>query len=278
MILVFLGAVLAADPVVVPFEELPSGHLVVPCTIGGRGPYRFVVDTGANAFVIDPEVAVELGFDLAKVPQKKVHTADGQPVAIPMLVLRDVRMGARVLSRAPSIVTDVELLLGDSGVVGILGRDMFVGDRLEVDFPRHELRVLDSSRDEDALLLTRLRGGLSGVRMANGLTVILDLGADISVLNAAGAQLLGAPVAPPIAGVASGLTGTIDTTSWVQLPPLDLGDPTPGGPVPVIELGVFETLRLHDVPTLLLGVDQMQGRVLAIDYGSKTVSLRLPER
>jgi predicted aspartyl protease len=278
MIFTFVAALFATEPIVVPFEELPSGHLVVPCTIEGHGPYRFVVDTGANAFVIDPEVAAELGFDLTKAPHKKVHAADGQAVAIPILVLRDVRLGARVLRRAPSIVTDVDALLGESGIVGILGRDMFVGDRLEVDFPRRELRVLDSFLDEDALPLTRLRGGLSAVEMADGLTVIIDLGADISVLNSPGALLLAAPAATPVAGVASGLTGPIETTSWVQLPPLDLGDPTPGGAVPVVDLGVFETLRLKDSPALLLGVDQMQGRVLAIDYGAKTISLRTADR
>ena len=274
MLLAFLVVALAAEPVVVPFEELPSGHLVVPCTIDGHGPYRFVVDTGANSFVIDPDVAEELGIDVATLPRKKVHAADGDALAIPVVVLRDVRLGARVLRRAPSVVTEVEPLVGESGVVGILGHDMFTGDRLEVDFPRHELRVLDSSDDPHSLALVRLRGGLSGVQLANGLTVIVDLGAGTSVLNSAGARLLGAASAEPIAGAAAGLTGAIETRSWVQLPPLDLGDPTPGGSVPVVDLGLFEVLRLHDVPALLLGVDQMQGRVLAIDYGARTVSLR----
>jgi predicted aspartyl protease len=275
MLLAFLRAALAADAVVVPFEELPSGHLVVPCTIDGHGPYRFVVDTGANSFVIDPDVASELGIDIAKAPHKKVHAADGRAVSIPVLVLRDVRLGARLLRRADAVVTDVDPLVGESGVVGILGQDMFLGDRLEVDFPRRQLRVLDSSDEAGALPLARLRGGLSGVRLPNGLTVIVDLGADISVLNAAGAALLGAVAAEPIAGAAASLTGAIETRSWVRLPPIDLGDPTPGGSVPVVDIGLFQVLRLHEEPALLLGVDQMQGRILAIDYGAKTVSLRL---
>jgi predicted aspartyl protease len=275
MLLAFLGTVFAADSVLVPFEELPSGHLVVPCTIDGHGPYRFVVDTGANAFVIDPDVAKELDIDLAKVPHRKAHAADGAPVSVPVVELSDVRLGTRVLRRASSVVADVDALVGEPGVRGILSQEMFAGDRLEVDFPRHELRVLDTHDEANALPLVRLRGGLSGVRLSNGLTVILDLGADISVLNSAGAALLGADPADPIAGAASGLTGTIETRTWVQLVPIDLGDPTPGGAVPVVDLGLFEVLRLHDEPALLLGVDQMQGRVLAIDYGAKTVSLRV---
>jgi hypothetical protein len=275
MLLAFLGTVFAADAVVVPFEELPSGHLVVPCTIEGHGPYRFVVDTGANSFVIDPDVANELGIDLAKAPRKKVHAADGAPVSIPVLVLSDVRLGTRVLRRTPAVVTDVDALVGESDIRGILSQDMFAGDRLEIDFPRHELRVLDTHDDSDAMPIVHLRGGLSAVRLSNGLTVILDLGADISVLNAEGAALLRAGAAEAVAGAAAGLTGTIETRTWVLLPPIDLGDPTPGGVVPVVDLGLFDVLRLHDDPALLLGVDQMQGRVLAIDYGGKTVSLRV---
>jgi hypothetical protein len=276
MLLAFLGAVFAADPVVVPFEELPSGHLVVLCTIDGHGPYRFVVDTGANAFVIDPDVAKELDIDLTKVAHQKAHAADGAPMSVPVVELRDVRLGTRVLRRTPSVVSDVDALVGEPGVLGILSQDMFAGDRLEVHFPRHELRVLDTHDDADAMRLVRLRGGLSGVRLSNGLTVILDLGADISVLNSAGAALLGAVQAEPLTGEAAGLTGAIETRTWVTLPPIDLGDPTPGGVVPVVDLGLFDVLRLHDEPALLLGVDQMQDRVLAIDYGAKTVSLRVP--
>lgn len=276
MLLVFLGTLFAAEPVVVPFEELPSGHLVVPCTIDGHGPYRFVVDTGANAFVIDPDLAKELGIDLATASHQKAHAADGAPVSVPVVTLRDVRLGTRTLRRTESVVTDVDTLVGESGVLGILSQDMFAGDRLEVHFSLHELRVLDAHDDATALPLARLRGGLSGTRLSNGLTVIFDLGAAISVLNSAGAALLGAAQAEPIAGDASGLTGAIDTSAWVQLPPIDLGDRTPGGVVPVVDLGLFDVLRLRDEPALLLGVDQMQGRVLAIDYGAKTVSLRVP--
>ena len=275
MLLVFLGTLLAADSVVVPFEELPSGHLVVPCTIDGHGPYRFVVDTGANAFVIDPDVAKDLDIDLAKVPRRKAHAADGAPVSVPVVELSDVRLGTRVLRRASSVVTDVDALVGEADVRGILSQDMFAGDRLEVDFPRHELRVLDTLDEANALPLARLRGGLSGARLPNGLTVIFDLGASISVLNSAGAALLSAAPAEPIAGEASALTGAIETGTWVRLAPIDLGGPTPGGVVPVVDLGLFDVLRLRDEPALLLGVDQMQDRVLAIDYGGRTVSLRV---
>ena len=35
-----------------PFDLLTDGSIVVPVTIGGTGPYRFVVDTGSSRTVI----------------------------------------------------------------------------------------------------------------------------------------------------------------------------------------------------------------------------------
>jgi hypothetical protein len=87
--------------------------------------------------------------------------------------------------------------------------------------------------------------------------VILDLGARISVLNSAGAHSWRCPRRTDRRRGARA-DGAIETRAWVQLPPIDLGDPTPGGVVPVVDLGLFDVLRLHDEPALLLGVDQMQ--------------------
>ena len=35
-----------------PFDLLEDGSIVVPVTIGGTGPYRFVIDTGSSRTVI----------------------------------------------------------------------------------------------------------------------------------------------------------------------------------------------------------------------------------
>src|ERR1700692_139542 len=44
------------------------GRVVVPVMINGRGPFRFIVDTGANHSTISPGLARELGLTPAEAP------------------------------------------------------------------------------------------------------------------------------------------------------------------------------------------------------------------
>ena len=47
----------STQPAVVPIEVMPSGHLAIMAKINGRGPYRFVFDTGAPTLLISERVA-----------------------------------------------------------------------------------------------------------------------------------------------------------------------------------------------------------------------------
>jgi membrane-associated protease RseP (regulator of RpoE activity) len=44
-------------PVVIPIEVVPSGHIAIMAKINGKGPYRFIFDTGAPALVIGEQVS-----------------------------------------------------------------------------------------------------------------------------------------------------------------------------------------------------------------------------
>ncbi len=50
-------AVASTRPAVVPFELMPSGHIAVMARFNGRGPYRFVFDTGAPSLLVGERVA-----------------------------------------------------------------------------------------------------------------------------------------------------------------------------------------------------------------------------
>ncbi|MBA2770996.1 MAG: aspartyl protease family protein [Sphingomonas sp.] len=50
------------------FEQDRTERMTVPVSIGGRGPYRFVVDTGAERTVISRELARELSLDAGPPP------------------------------------------------------------------------------------------------------------------------------------------------------------------------------------------------------------------
>src|SRR5262249_24985386 len=48
-------------PVVVPFETLPSGHMTILAKVNGKGPYKFIFDTGAPLTLLNTKVAEESG-------------------------------------------------------------------------------------------------------------------------------------------------------------------------------------------------------------------------
>jgi hypothetical protein len=50
------SAAVASEPAVVRFELMPSGHIAIRARINGRGPYRFVFDTGAPALLVSERV------------------------------------------------------------------------------------------------------------------------------------------------------------------------------------------------------------------------------
>jgi hypothetical protein len=48
-------------PVVIPFELLSSGHIAIMAKVNGKGPYRFIFDTGAPTLVMSERVAKDSG-------------------------------------------------------------------------------------------------------------------------------------------------------------------------------------------------------------------------
>ena len=60
LLLFALPAAVAATTSTTPFELLEDGSIVVPVTIGGTGPYRFVLDTGSSRTVISTRLSKTL--------------------------------------------------------------------------------------------------------------------------------------------------------------------------------------------------------------------------
>src|SRR5439155_16825012 len=51
-----------AEPVVVPFELLASGHMAVKVKANGKGPFLLIFDTGAPISLINNKMAKEAGL------------------------------------------------------------------------------------------------------------------------------------------------------------------------------------------------------------------------
>ena len=136
---------------VVHFKPSPTGDIVVPVFVGGRGPYRFFLDTGSGHTVMSETLAATLGAEpVAKAP---LTTSTGTAMAL-VVRLTDVAVGsARVDSLlATSMPAAAFATLGD-GVSGVLGQDFLSRFNFTLDYRTSSLSWDDDDQREHGVRL-----------------------------------------------------------------------------------------------------------------------------
>lgn len=112
----------------------------VPVTIGGHGPYQFILDTGASTSVVDEGVVSAL--HLARTGAKEsVQGVVGQ-AKVPLVRIPDWKVGSVKL--APAEPAAVNLASPDRGlkIQGLLGSDLLKKfGHITVDYSGHALRL-----------------------------------------------------------------------------------------------------------------------------------------
>jgi hypothetical protein len=110
-----------------------GGRPVVELKINGRGPYRFLLDTGAVTTVISDE----LGRELSLSPPAGVQVAAvGGGTRPAIVVIHDLRIGDAVLQDTIAAVMPLGgLLQGEDAPRGVLSAASFPGYLLTCDYP-----------------------------------------------------------------------------------------------------------------------------------------------
>src|SRR5579883_2860590 len=132
----------AADAVLeLPLKQTPTGHILLPVTIGNQAPLLFVLDTGANLSVISLETGAALGI---KGEQTTVvgQGAGGDIQGIKMATLPKFKVATREYdAMAVAMMNFAPLQKNDSAIAGVLGRNFLQQQDLEFDFPHHIIRL-----------------------------------------------------------------------------------------------------------------------------------------
>ena len=261
------------------------GRIVAPISINGQGPFRFIVDTGANRSVMSQELADRLG--LRPEGTGEVHSVHGVSVA-PLVRVQSLAYATLALGGEQVPILQSAVLAGEQGLLGV---DGMAGRRLRLDFDRNCIEILPSRLAHRLPGWTVLNGELRfGTLMVvhgaiNGLSVhlLLDTGSDTSLANESLRSALNARVHRDRArfDVAVGLDDgrPIVLENAIALPSLSIG----GGTLEarditayVGDFHIFQLWRLIEEPTLLLGMDVLsQTRGIAIDYERHTVAIRI---
>jgi len=176
-----------AAGVTVPMQNW-GGRPVVEVRINGKGPYRFLVDTGANVTLIAADLSAELSLPAPDDPQ--VTTPDGSPPP-PGVTIHELRIGDVALGDMLAVVMPLGgfFMSPDDAPRGVLSAAYFSGCLVTFDYPakrvlirKGELAAADSRSvfeyGEDQILPTvpiRVAGHETHVHLDTGSPMGLTL-------------------------------------------------------------------------------------------------------
>ena len=215
-----------APSATVPFSVYDGGAVVVAVTIGGAGPFRFLIDTGSTRSAITARLARQLRSPLVALTAVVTPAGDG---ARSVALIHGLSVGhARLLSVAAMVVPD-GLSPRAGRVDGLLGQDVLANQSYTIDYQRRQLtwhagEVTDFAghrlplTEANGLYFVSLPAMAATVRP---MRLVVDSGAETIVL-------FGGPdgINPPAAQLGTGLLRTALGTRigrHIRLDRLDLG-------------------------------------------------------
>ena len=264
-------------------------RMTVPVTIGPTGPYRFVVDTGAERTVISRELATTLGL----APGRTVKiTAMSGPASVGTFIIPRISVGTATNTtrlggsriEAPALI---ERNLGAAGLVGI---DALQGHALTIDFPRQVMSVAPATKltrkeefgpDDIVIRAKNLLGQLvvtDATYRGRRVRVVIDTGSVVSMGNLALRKLVAPNVARMQPVQLLSVTGVVLHADYTQVAEIQVGAVGFGNlPVAFSDATPFARLGLQDRPALLLGMDAMRlFDHVRIDFANREVRLASP--
>ena len=266
---------------IIAFETERYRRLTVPVTIGGHGPYRFMIDTGAQATVVSRDLADSLGLHeretatlVAMASRREVQTT-----RVPAIGL-----GSREFTVATAPILEAAHI---GGADGILGLDSLQDQRVLFDFENSLIAVaradeLGGNRGFDIVVRARQRDGQLIVRRAEidgvSVSVVIDTGAQGSVSNLELQRRLRRARAEADATMTD-VNGVSVTGRSKLARSLAMGRATINDfAITFADSPTFAALDLNDRPAMVLGMAELRlFKRVAIDFESNRVLFDMPD-
>ena len=255
------------------------GRIWAPVMINGKGPFRLVLNTGANSSAVVPTVAEKLGISLADATKVRINGATGTST-VPIIAAEQLEVGELLIQnvRLP-IVPDVF-----GGAEGVLGPTNFTDKRILIDFGKDLIRIARSNRERAPIGFTRVpltpnRRQLLMFELEIGTVrtmAILDTGAQQSMGNARLRAALLRNAQKTREQDIVGVTLDVAQGQSIQIPPIALGDIMVRNVY--VNFGnahIFEYWQLTRQPAMVIGMDVIGTlETVVIDYKLRELQLR----
>lgn len=256
------------------------GRIWAPVLIDGKGPFRLVLDTGANHSAVIPATAAALGSTgsaMTTVVTGFTGSAVVPTIAVSKMEVGDLLMGPTTLP----VVADVF-----GGAQGVLGNEGLEGKRILADFSHDRLVIAHSHGDSGGIGFTVvnfkvIEGGLPECDVKVGgihAKAIIDTGAQGTVGNLLLQEaLMRHPPRETKRADIIGVTLDVQSGDNVPAPQIEMGGLTISG-VRIIfgDMYLFQHYHLTNKPVLLVGMDLLGSfDVLIIDYRMHQMMVKL---
>ncbi len=285
-----------AEPLGVKGAEVLRGRkdwttrLTTPVYINGRGPFSFVVDTGANRSVMAADLAAELGLPAGR--PARIHGIVSQQEAA------TVNAQSFTAGRLRLPIVDVPILRReDLGCDGFLGLDAFRDRCVAFDFRHGQVSILPGRFGEldrhdtgatltsDIIVRARERFGQLTITQADvmgqRISCFIDSGAQLSVGNMAMRRALKARTGDrsftPIPVVLHGATGQQAHGEVAEVPRLGVSALRfTNFDMCFADLHTFSLWGMQDRPAMMMGMDLLGlFELVRVDFSQNTVSFEM---
>ncbi|HUA90610.1 MAG TPA: aspartyl protease family protein [Steroidobacteraceae bacterium] len=266
---------------VAPTRRDRIGRIWAPVMIDGKGPFRLVLDTGANRSAVTQRTAAALGLPEGMQAVTRVTGFTGSAV-VPTIHVGEMDVGDILIGPAELPVLDDVF----GGAQGVLGYEGLANRRIFADFIHDRLVISRSHgerapRDFTTVALRVMHGLLVADVMVGGVRTkaIIDTGAQGTVGNL---KLRDALMRHPPRNAAHeeiiGVTLDVQSGDYLPMPDIRFGDRlmVSGVHVTFGDMYLFEHWGLTDEPALTLGMDLLGTfDVMIIDYARRELQIQL---
>jgi hypothetical protein len=254
------------------------GRIWAPVYLNGQGPFRLVLDTGANRSAVIQKVADALGDGARTTSTVRVRGVTGTGI---YPLIRVDRMDIGDLLLEPAFLPVVQDVFG--GADGVLGNEGLRDKRIVIDFRNDSITVRRSKREQpgagfETLPVRMMRDYLLVVDVFIGRVrtkAIIDTGAPDSLGNLALLEALKKQGQEDPATDIVGVTLDVEQGSRVRMPTIHMqGVQIRGAVLTFSDVHIFQHWRMTREPAVMVGMDVL-GVLdqLIIDYKSRQLHL-----
>jgi len=258
------------------------GRVMTQVKVNGKGPFRFVIDTGASRSTLAPHLAKALGLT-APTGRRIILNGVTGAAEVPTVVVDSLEIGALKFEQQHLPVIFTSIMGNADGILGVAG---FQDQRIDVDFKRDRVSVAESNgrRPHYSMVTARANrndNGLMIIDMRVGRRIpvkaVIDTGAERTLGNMVLQEAInkGKKKRQPVSAIVHGATPDITDGDMQEIRQARIGDLTLSNmDVIFADFHVFKLWGLDQEPAMLIGMD-MLGVLerLVIDYRRNEVSM-----